>query len=188
MDPQVFSIDLLIVLAAGLLAGAACKRLGISLLVGYLVVGGLIGNGALGLVTQANHELEYLARAGALLLLFSLVPLMLLVPLLTKSDARDPQVLQRGDAAHCDLAVVSVPGDEVANQVVRSLRSLNPTASIVVRCRHQGNIDRAKKPGANAVISEEAESSGALLRWCERFVNPAPEPGRLDFDNCEENQ
>ena len=71
MDPQVFTIDLLIVLAAGLLAGAACKRLGISLLVGYLVVGGLIGNGVLGLVTQENHELEYLARTGALLLLFS---------------------------------------------------------------------------------------------------------------------
>jgi CPA2 family monovalent cation:H+ antiporter-2 len=71
MDPQVFTIDLLIVLAAGLLAGAACKRLGVSPLVGYLVVGGLIGNGALGLVTQENHELEYLARTGALLLLFS---------------------------------------------------------------------------------------------------------------------
>ena len=63
--------DLLIVLAAGLLAGSVCKRLGISLLVGYLVVGALIGTGALGLVTQENHELEYLARAGALLLLFS---------------------------------------------------------------------------------------------------------------------
>ena len=34
--------DLLIVLAAGLLAGAACKRLGVSLLVGYLIVGALI--------------------------------------------------------------------------------------------------------------------------------------------------
>ena len=71
MNLHVFTTDLLIVLMAGLLAGAACKRLGVSLLVGYLVVGALVGSGALGLVTQQNHELEYLARAGALLLLFS---------------------------------------------------------------------------------------------------------------------
>ena len=71
MDIQIFTIDLLIVLAVGLVAGAACKRLGVSLLVGYLIVGALLGNGALSLVTQENHELEYLARAGALLLLFS---------------------------------------------------------------------------------------------------------------------
>ena len=64
-------VDLLIVLAAGLMAGMACKRIGVSLLVGYLVVGAVIGGGALGLVTQENHEVEYLARAGALLLLFS---------------------------------------------------------------------------------------------------------------------
>jgi CPA2 family monovalent cation:H+ antiporter-2 len=103
-------------------------------------------------------------------------------------DARDPQVLQRADAAHCGLAVVSVPDDEVANQIVRTLRGLNPAAAIVVRCRYQANIGRAKKAGANAVISEEAEASGALLRWCERFVSSAPEPGRLDFVNGEEDQ
>ena len=36
-------------------------------------------------------------------------------------DARDPQVLQRADAVHCGLAVVSVLDHEVANQVVRTL-------------------------------------------------------------------
>jgi CPA2 family monovalent cation:H+ antiporter-2 len=71
MDTEVFVIDLLIVLAAGLIAGLVCKKIGVSLLVGYLVVGAMIGSGALGLVTQENHELEYLARAGALLLLFA---------------------------------------------------------------------------------------------------------------------
>ncbi len=70
-DITVFMADLFIVLTAGLLAGAIAKRLGISLLVGYLVVGAIIGEGALGFVTQENRELEYLARAGALLLLFA---------------------------------------------------------------------------------------------------------------------
>jgi len=103
-------------------------------------------------------------------------------------DARDPQVLQRADAARCSLAVVSVPDDEVANQIVRTLRGLNPAAAIVVRCRYHANIGRTQRAGANAVISEEAETSGALLRWSERFVSSAPEPGRLDFVNGEEDQ
>ncbi|NND96169.1 MAG: sodium:proton exchanger [Pirellulaceae bacterium] len=66
-----FIIDLLIVLAAGFVSGVICKRAGISLLVGYLVIGAIIGQGSLGLVSQTNHELEYLARAGALFLLFA---------------------------------------------------------------------------------------------------------------------
>jgi CPA2 family monovalent cation:H+ antiporter-2 len=103
-------------------------------------------------------------------------------------DARDPQVLQRADAARCSLAVVSVPDDEVASQIVRTLRGLNPAAAILVRCRYQANINRAKKAGANAVISEEAEVAGTLLRWCERFVSSESEPGRPDFVNAEENQ
>ena len=66
-DISTLIADLLIVLVAGFLAGSACKRLGLSLLVGYLAVGAVIGTGGLGLVTQEHHELEYLARAGALL-------------------------------------------------------------------------------------------------------------------------
>lgn len=92
-------------------------------------------------------------------------------------DARDPQVLHRADVGHCDLAVVSVPNDAAANQIVRTLRKMNPATAIVVRCRYQDNIARAVKSGANAVISEESEASGALLRWCERFVRqPAAGP------------
>jgi CPA2 family monovalent cation:H+ antiporter-2 len=48
-----------------------CRRLNVPLLVGFLVIGAVIGRGGLSLVSQENHELEYLARAGALLLLFS---------------------------------------------------------------------------------------------------------------------
>ena len=42
------------------------------MLVGYLVIGALIGRGGLGLLSGESRELEYLARAGALLLLFSI--------------------------------------------------------------------------------------------------------------------
>lgn len=92
-------------------------------------------------------------------------------------DARDTQVLQRADVASCDLVVISVPDDDIAREVVRAVRGLNSTASIVVRCRYQGNIGRARKAGANAVISEEAEASGALMRWCETYVR---QPGSTE--------
>ncbi len=70
MENLVF--DLLLVLFAGLVAGAVCRRLGVSLLVGYLVVGTVIGPGLLGLVSAERHELKHFAEAGALLLLFSI--------------------------------------------------------------------------------------------------------------------
>lgn len=64
--------DLLLVLGAGLAAGVICRRLRISMLIGYLVAGALMGNGVLGLVSDKNHELHYLAEAGILLLLFTI--------------------------------------------------------------------------------------------------------------------
>ncbi|MCA9132594.1 MAG: cation:proton antiporter [Planctomycetales bacterium] len=97
-------------------------------------------------------------------------------------DARDPDVLLRAGVQRCDLVVVSVPDDDMAAHIVRSLHALNPAASIVVRCRYLGNMNRARSAGAKAVISEEAEASQALLRWCEQFVRatasgpPADEP------------
>ena len=63
--------DFLTVLVGGLIAGVICKRYGLSMLVGYLVIGGLLGQGCLGLVAQDDHELELMAEAGALLLLFA---------------------------------------------------------------------------------------------------------------------
>ncbi len=73
-DPTVSNwiVDLMVILAAGLFSGLLCKRLGVSLLVGYLIVGAVIGAGGLKLVTQEHHEIEWVARTGALLLLFSI--------------------------------------------------------------------------------------------------------------------
>ena len=63
--------DFLIVLLGGLIAGIICKRSGVSMLVGYLIIGALLGQGCSGLVSQDDHELEMMANAGALLLLFA---------------------------------------------------------------------------------------------------------------------
>lgn len=93
-------------------------------------------------------------------------------------DARDAQVLRRAGAEQRHLVVVAVPDDETANAVVRNVRAINPIAAIFVRCRFQLNVEGLTEAGADAVVSEEAEASGALLRLCEEAVRRAVRPTR----------
>ena len=46
--------DLLIILTAGLLSGLVCKRLRVPTLIGYMLVGVLIGNGGLQLIRERS--------------------------------------------------------------------------------------------------------------------------------------
>lgn len=79
-------------------------------------------------------------------------------------DGSDPEILHRADLDRCRLAVVTVPDDEAARHVVGTIRLLNPTCTIIVRCRYQANAGPIRRAGANSVISEEAEAGGAILR------------------------
>ena len=85
-------------------------------------------------------------------------------------DAADPAVLRRAGALQCRLAVVTVPDDRTAAQTVRALRTLNRACRILVRCRYQSSAAPIRRAGADAVISEEAEAAGALLRLLEQVV------------------
>ena len=69
---QTLIYDLLLILTAGLLAGLVCRRLRVSVLIGYLVVGVILGQGVLGWVRNEAHELDHYAEAGVFLLLFSI--------------------------------------------------------------------------------------------------------------------
>lgn len=82
-------------------------------------------------------------------------------------DARDPDVLKRTNLDECHLAVVCVPDDRIANQIIQSVRAQNKSVYVLVRCRYQSNIPLARQLGAQAVISEEQEASGALLKQCD---------------------
>ena len=64
--------DLFVILTVGLISGIVSKRLGFSMLVGYLLAGAVVGQGGFGLVAEDAKEIEYLAHAGALLLLFAI--------------------------------------------------------------------------------------------------------------------
>jgi CPA2 family monovalent cation:H+ antiporter-2 len=88
-------------------------------------------------------------------------------------DATDPEVLRRACMADCSLAVVTVPKDQTARQIVAAIRRLNRDCRVLVRCRYQGNLGDLKRAGADAVISEEAEASARLLRLLESLDAPA---------------
>jgi len=87
----------------------------------------------------------------------------------TSGDASDPEVLDRAGAAHARLAVVCVPDDQIALQIVKAICRLNPQCAVVVRCRYLSHTSALEKAGAQSVVSEEAEASGALLRLLERM-------------------
>ena len=64
--------DLMVVLSAGLIAAVICRRLNVSVLIGYLLVGTIVGHGVLGFLDDENHHLAHLAEVGVFLLLFSI--------------------------------------------------------------------------------------------------------------------
>ena len=53
--------DLFVILTVGLISGIVCKRLGFSMLVGYLLAGAVVGQGGFDLVAEGTEEIEYLA-------------------------------------------------------------------------------------------------------------------------------
>lgn len=64
--------DLLVLLAAGLIASLVCRRLRFPVLIGYILVGVLIGADGLGLIQEENHTIQQFAEAGVFLLLFAI--------------------------------------------------------------------------------------------------------------------
>ena len=64
--------DLLIILAAGFVAAIVCRRLNISVLVGYLIAGAILGGGVLAAITDHDHQLEHFTEVGVFLLLFAI--------------------------------------------------------------------------------------------------------------------
>ena len=65
-----------------------------------------------------------------------------------------------------DLRMELVEGVKamVARQAVKTIRRLNRTCAILVRCRYQSSVAGMKLAGADAVVSEESEATAAMLR------------------------
>lgn len=60
--------NLLILFSCGLLAAVICRWLKVSVSIGYVVVGALIGQGGIGWVFDDDHELAHFAEVGVFLL------------------------------------------------------------------------------------------------------------------------
>jgi monovalent cation:H+ antiporter-2, CPA2 family len=92
-------------------------------------------------------------------------------------DARDAGTLQIADASKAAAIIVCVPNDEIAIEVVRAVRSENPSGFILVRCRFQATIGRVRRAGADGVVSEESEAMTALLKILTAVDESIPAPG-----------
>ncbi|MEM1067729.1 MAG: cation:proton antiporter [Planctomycetota bacterium] len=65
-------LELMILLSAGLLSALICRWCNVSVLIGYLLIGTLLGQGVLGWVRDEGHQLEHFAEIGVFLLLFTI--------------------------------------------------------------------------------------------------------------------
>jgi CPA2 family monovalent cation:H+ antiporter-2 len=81
-------------------------------------------------------------------------------------DGRDPQVLLRAGVAEARLIVICVPSDNGAMETTRAVRSLNPRAMVLVRCRFEASAKEMTAVGATRVISEEGIAAGPIARIC----------------------
>ena len=131
----------------------------------------VVGLGPIG--RQVTSQLEMLGVDVALIDLspINLQPLAQLGFRTFTGDARDPRVLRRAGIEQCRLAVVCVPDDDVALQMVRTMRTLSRSLKIVVRCRFHARIHELEEAGANGVVSEEMQAAGPLVKLCDRMLN-----------------
>jgi CPA2 family monovalent cation:H+ antiporter-2 len=130
----------------------------------------VIGIGPIG--RQVSSRLEMMGVDACLMDLspINLQPFAQLGFRTCTGDARDPHVLERVSIDTCRLAVVCVPGDDIALQIVRSLRLSSRRVSIAVRCRFQASVQELELAGANGVISEEIQASAPLVTLCEQLL------------------
>lgn len=78
-------------------------------------------------------------------------------------DARDRNILERTQVHTVQLAIVCVPDDRVAVDIVKTIRSLNPSATVLVRCRYRLTEEALEKLGADIIITEESATTRALI-------------------------
>ena len=78
-------------------------------------------------------------------------------------NAEAPEVLAAAGAAEAKLILICVPVDEVAVRIAQQSRKLNPSATIVVRCRYVHTVPALRQAGANHIVNEEANAANQLV-------------------------
>ncbi|MCP4716763.1 MAG: hypothetical protein GY868_16700, partial [Deltaproteobacteria bacterium] len=78
-------------------------------------------------------------------------------------NAQDYETLERAHLFQSQVAIVCVPEDTAAIEIVKTIRSSHPQCTILVRCRYRLTSEILKSAGAHFVIVEESQSSIALI-------------------------
>ena len=69
--------------------------------------------------------------------------------------------------AHANMILVAVPVDEASVAIVRNVRQLNPTATILTGCRYQKTKERLESAGTKFVNDEESQTALASFAMIE---------------------
>lgn len=85
-------------------------------------------------------------------------------------DGADQDVLRTAGVDYADAIFVTVPKDELALNVVKSARDMNPTLPILARSRYCLNVSPLKRAGANQVFCEEEQLADQLIEILKRYA------------------
>ena len=85
-------------------------------------------------------------------------------------DAAEERLLRLAGADRASLAIITVPQDQVALQILGSLRHMRPDLTIFVRCRFEANVTVFEGAGATAVVSEEVSAGLRMTDVCEMLI------------------
>jgi len=123
----------------------------------------IIGIGEIGKQISLHLETRGFFVCAVDLSPVNLYPLSLQGITSISGDGRDHATLERARVKTVQLAVVCVPDDRKAVDIVKSIRSANPQCTILVRCRYRLTADELNKLGANIIITEETATTKALI-------------------------
>ncbi|MGL6196402.1 MAG: NAD-binding protein, partial [Thermoguttaceae bacterium] len=85
-------------------------------------------------------------------------------------DATDHSILALATVTKTKLVVITLPSDNIAEEVIESVRDLNVNCTIVVRCHFAANMRPMLKLGADKVVCEELETGFGMLETLENLV------------------
>jgi CPA2 family monovalent cation:H+ antiporter-2 len=95
-------------------------------------------------------------------------------------DAAHPRLLELAGAERAALVVVTIPGHEHAQLLVRRLRAMNPAVPILVRGHHGIHRDVLRQAGATEVILPEFEAGLTFIRHALQSL-AVPRPAQLAY-------
>ena len=95
------------------------------------------------------------------------------VPTVT-GDGANYDVLRQAGIGRASTVLVTVPRDDLAINVVKSVRALNPSVIIASRSRYRLNVPKLEREGAALVLCEENFVADELVKLLLAYLNGNP--------------